>query len=110
MWVIKMEESVNEGFDSYVEEFLSKDNNVDFWNEVENFKAGELTKDNVLNLAKRYEVNPQDAIRFVKEMYQINWPEEGELDKEYQDLVDMHRRGDLDNEDFSKYTNKGDMF
>ena len=36
----------------------------------------------------------------------ITQDEYEELNQEFLDLRDMHKRGDLDNEDFSKYVNK----
>jgi len=63
---IKKSYSVNEGKNSWFDEFLS--NNNAFWNELSKTKK---TKENILKLAKKYEVNPQDAIRFTKEMYNM---------------------------------------
>jgi len=68
---IKKSHSVNEGYASWFEEFLSKDNNINFWNELSKLRSPFMTKGNILKLAKRYEVNPQDAIRFTKEMYNM---------------------------------------
>ena len=63
---IKKSYSVNEGKNSWFDEFLS--NNNAFWNELSKAKK---TKENILKLANKHEVNPQDAIRFTKEMYNM---------------------------------------
>ena len=62
------EGKVNEGS---VDKFLDRgdDNNIDFYNAVENLKAGELNKKNVLKLAKKYNIDKKEALKFVKDMW-----------------------------------------
>ena len=58
------------------DDFLDKDPvqkgddaNIQFYNAVENLKAGQLNKKNILNLARKYKIDKKEAIRFVKEMW-----------------------------------------
>tara|TARA_Y100000034_G_scaffold110587_1_gene142873 strand:+ start:1042 stop:1356 length:315 start_codon:yes stop_codon:yes gene_type:complete len=56
--------------ENFVDQFLdfNKDN-VNFYNAVENLKAKDMNKRYLLKLAKKFNVDPKDALRFVKEMW-----------------------------------------
>ena len=59
--------------ENFVDQFLDRDenrkNNVNFYNAVENLKAKDMNKRYLLKLAKKFNVDPKDALRFVKEMW-----------------------------------------
>jgi hypothetical protein len=64
------EGKVNENF---VDHFLDRDenkvNNIKFWNAIESGKVGKIDKRTVTALARKFKVDPKDAIRFVREMF-----------------------------------------
>ena len=55
---------------NFVDDFLfNNKGNVNFYNAVEKLKAKDMNKRYLLKLAKKFDVDPKDALRFVKEMW-----------------------------------------
>jgi hypothetical protein len=66
-WLYK-EDKLNER--NFVDDFLfNNKGNVNFYNAVEKLKAKDMNKRYLLKLAKKFDVDPKDALRFVKEMW-----------------------------------------
>ena len=56
--------------ENFIDDFLHNNkDNVDFYNALENLKAGQLNKKNILKLAQKYKIDKKEAIRFVKDMW-----------------------------------------
>ncbi len=69
-WLWK-EGKINEA--NFVDQFLDRDenrkNNIKFYNAVEKLKSKDMNKRFLQKLAKKLDVDPKDALRFVKEMW-----------------------------------------